>query len=188
MKIGLFGGSFNPVHNSHLRIAQSLVDNNLVDEVWFIPCSNHAFGKDLVDSKHRKIMIELAIENNKKFKINELELLRSGTSFTSDTLKELMINHPNDDFFWIIGSDNLRGIRQWHDFDFLREKIKFILVERSGYGGYSDSGINIVFRINEKSDLSSTEIRKRIALGESISELVPRKVYDYINQWGLYND
>jgi nicotinate-nucleotide adenylyltransferase len=186
MKIGLLGGSFNPIHNSHIWIAKKVLSRGIVDFVWFIPCAGHAFGKELVSSSHRLEMIRIALSGHEGMALNDIELSRSGKSYTSDTLRELRQKYPQNEFFYIIGSDNLRNIRQWKDFEYLRDSTPFIIIERPSYQGYSESGLRVVARIGEGNDVSSTEIRKRIIHGESLADLTPDSVKSYILKEGLY--
>ncbi len=186
MKIALFGGSFDPVHNVHLEIAKKIVNEKITDEVWFIPCSNHAFDKKLLVANDRINMIKLAIKDDNRLKICLKETSSKEKSYTSETIKSLINDNPNDDFYWIIGSDNLEKIDLWHDFQYLKNNVKFILVKRPGYEVINTHGIKIYYVVCEEFDISSTMIRERIKSKISIIGLVNKDVEKYIINNGLY--
>lgn len=169
MKIGIFGGSFNPIHNGHLQIAQNLLDLKIVDQIWLLPCYSHVWNKDLATAKHRKNMINLAIKNLKfKIKLCEIELTQKKPFFAIDTVKILKTKFPQHNFLWIIGSDNFKTLNKWHKIDELLNLIPFIIVPRT------------------KNNFSSTEIRSRLKKRLPISNLVPKSVEKYIIQNNLY--
>ncbi|MEK6826941.1 MAG: nicotinate (nicotinamide) nucleotide adenylyltransferase [Nanoarchaeota archaeon] len=186
MKIALFGGSFNPIHNGHINIADELINQKIVDEVWFIPCGNHAFNKELSDGETRINLINLAIENNPKFKIIDLELMSKEKSYTSETIKILKNFFPSHKFYFIIGADNLENLGKWHNIEYLEKNIEFILINRPGFGLLKNSKIKIKYRLDLKHKTSSSLIRENLKKGISIKKLLPEKVEHYIKQERLY--
>ncbi|MEK6933960.1 MAG: nicotinate (nicotinamide) nucleotide adenylyltransferase [Nanoarchaeota archaeon] len=186
MKIALFGGSFNPIHNGHLQIANELADRKVADEVWFIPCGNHAFGKGLAKGKDRARMINLTIGENSKLKLINVELKSRKKSFTSETIKYLKGKFSKNEFYFIIGADNLEDLKKWHDFEYLKKEVLFILINRSKFGRENNLGIKIYYFLNLQNNDSSTKIRENVKQGFSIADLVPKKVYYYINERRLY--
>jgi NAD+ synthase len=182
LKIALFGGSFNPVHNGHLQIAEELISEGM-DEVWFIPCGNHAFGKELIEGEKRVDMIKLTI--NEKMKVLDLEIKSDKKSFSAETIKYLMNKFPNLDFYYIIGADNLDDLDKWHDFQFLKS-INFIVIKRPGFEIKNKHGIKIVQTLNIENHISSKLIRKNIREDLSIETLIPSQVVDYIKKENLY--
>lgn len=185
-KVALFGGSFNPIHNSHISIIKELLKRKLVDEVWVIPCKKHAFNKNFAPAKHRVKMIKLAIKNIKNARINRVELNYRGTTYTIKTIKKLKSKHLHR-FFWTIGSDVLNEIKIWQDYKKLLEEIEFIVFKRKGYPIIKVRGLKIANLIKKKeTGTSSTEIRKRVKEGKSLKGLVPLSIKEYIEKESLY--
>lgn len=186
MRVALFGGSFNPIHNTHLKIAEDILIKNIADEVWLIPCGNHAFGKNLAKSLDRMNMINLAIENKPKIKLISVEMNLDRVSYTSQTVAWCKKEFPHD-FYLVIGADNLKDLPKWHDFEYLKKNIEFILINRPTYSSKETNEIKIK-SIIEGSPISSTQIRNKIANKESIKGLVPEKVEEYIIKNGVYHE
>ncbi len=186
MKIGIFGGSFNPIHNNHVKIIDKTLYKKLVEEVWIVPCGNHAFGKDLLNSKHRVKMIEYAIREIKNVKINYIELDSKGVNYTVDTIRKLKKEFSHN-FYFIIGSDVLFEFNKWHKYKELIKENKFLVFKRKNYP-IQKLEANMHLIENSALELSSTEIRKRIRQGKSISGLVPVGVENYIIKEEFYND
>jgi len=186
MKIGVYGGSFNPVHNGHLEVIDKVLKNDIVDEVWVLPCKNHAFDKELVSLEHRVNMLKEVIDDKERIRIDYTEAHLMGKNYTSETLKKLRKKHPEHSFYFILGSDALNEIHRWHDYRYLCKTTPFILVNRNGYDIKNNSGIILESVINEVSSISSNDIRERVACGESISGMVSTGVERYILKTGLY--
>ena len=185
-KIALFGGSFNPIHNQHIRIIKRLSKDKIVDEVWLLPCKKHAFNKNFAAARHRIKMIKLAIKNIKNVKINRAELNSKGTTYTINTIKKLKSRYSHR-FFWVIGSDILYEIKKWNNYKELLKEIEFIVFKRKGYHLKVIRGMRIHKRFNYKeNNISSTEIRKRAREGKSLKALVPLSIERYIKKEGLY--
>ena len=185
MKIGIFGGSFNPIHNGHIKVARYLVEHNLTDEAWILPCKKHALDKFLDREEDRVAMIKLAIGGIEKIKLSDFELKRDGKNYTYETLRGLKKEYSHD-FSWIIGSDILKQIASWYGYEQLKNEAKFIVLGRQGYP-IINPGINIETVAEcTMENISSTKVRERVREGKSISDLVPKAVEDYILQNGLY--
>lgn len=181
MKIGLFGGSFNPIHNDHTRIIKYLVGKKIIDQVWIIPCKNHVFNKDLLPVKERVKMIKLAIKKIKRVKINTIELETTGKSYAINTIRKLKKISPQHNFFFIAGSDILHEIKRWHKYEDILKEIDFIIFKRVGYDVKNIRGLNITHLIEEKpSSISSSEIREKIEGERSLKNFIPFSVYDYL--------
>lgn len=186
MKIGIFGGSFNPIHKSHIKIVKAVLDKNIFDEVWIVPCYAHNFGKSLENYEDRVKMISLAFEDFPKIKICEIEKGRKGTSKTYDTILELREKY-NHEFVVIVGSDILYEIDKWSNSEKLLKEVSFVIYEREGFPSFRKEGMKILSVVSEKiDDISSTEIRKRITESLRIDDLVPEKVEEYIIKNSLY--
>ena len=184
MKVALFGGSFNPIHNGHLQIAEELLENKIVDEVWLIPCGNHAFDKKLASGEDRMKMISLAIENRKSIKAIGVELDPDRKSYSSKTISWFKREFPHE-FYFIIGADNLADLEKWHDFEYLKKNVKFILIKRQGFECSDNPKIDVRHVLNINSPVSSSQIRENLKKGISIKGLVPEKVEEYITHGGI---
>lgn len=185
MKVALFGGSFNPVHNGHLQIANKLLAEKIADRVWFIPCGNHAFGKGLASGKDRINMLNLAIGNNLKLKVIDIEIKSNRKSFTANTIR-LLRKEFRHKFYFVIGTDNLKEFNKWHDIKYLQNNIKFILIKRPRYSLLKKIKIKILKIVSLKLHESSTEIRELVKNKKNISKFVPEAVAEYIGKGGLY--
>ncbi|WP_345239795.1 nicotinate-nucleotide adenylyltransferase [Pontibacillus salipaludis] len=184
-KIGLLGGTFDPPHMGHLLIAEEVYQELGLDEVWFIP-SNDPPHKTATNTKvnDRLEMTQLAIDSNPHFKINTIEIERSGTSYTFDTVKTLIDEFEDIQFYFIMGGDMVEYLPKWNRIDELVEMITFVGVKRKGHelsSPYPIQTIDIpVFEV------SSTFIRERMMQGRSARYLLPQSVESYIKERGLY--
>ncbi|MFP4036662.1 MAG: nicotinate-nucleotide adenylyltransferase [Desulfobacteraceae bacterium] len=212
MKLGVLGGTFDPVHLGHLRIAVEVAEDAGLDQVWLIPAARppHKEGHRVTPFRHRMEMIRLALRGAPRLGVSDLEGKRGGVSYTVETLKELHHMYPEDlELHFIAGTDAFMEIRTWKDYPRLFEYAHFILVrrpsvraedlekaledldrrvERIGDGEYRmpSSGCRVMEKEATYMDISSTRIRQAAAAGRSIRYLVPDRVHDYINQEGLY--
>lgn len=184
-RIGILGGTFDPPHLGHLIIAEEVRLALELDEIWFIPTYTPPHKDDAKTEVHDRIkMVELAIETNPHFKINTIEIKRSGKSYTIDTMEELTSLHPDYKFYFLIGADMVEYLPNWHRIDELIELVSFVGVQRSGYKLETD--YNILTLNIPLIDISSTEIRKRLQNNRSANYLVPERVYAYIRGERLY--
>jgi nicotinate-nucleotide adenylyltransferase len=198
-RIGVFGGSFDPVHIGHLIIAQDAVEQLELDRLIFVPAaiSPHKQHCTPVDGRHRLRMLELATENNLRFEVSDIELQRGGLSYTFDTIQHLQSDHPAADLFFIVGLDSLADLHHWRNADELLECCTVVPFGRGGEdpdeiaakSGLSNVWktrlLNRLIRIHEI-EVSASEIRMRIAEGLSIQTLVPSVVEMYIAEHNLY--
>lgn len=200
-RIGIFGGSFNPFHLGHLNIANLALSQFQLDKVVLIPCKVSPFKTECspemyVDDIHRLNMTELCIEGDEKFELSRIEIDRGGVSYSHDTVLEIKKLFPQSEFFFIIGADTLLTLSKWYKIHALLTMCEFVTVGRPGVEeDLTDvPGFDAVenrrlreHRITGKLfDISSSDIRKKIAAGESISGLVDPKVEDYIRKFNLY--
>jgi len=184
MKIALFGGSFNPIHNGHLQVAEEILKQGAADQVWLIPCGNHAFNKQLVEGKKRMDMINLVITANPQIKVVSVEMDETRKSYSSKTIAWFKNNFPHE-FFWVLGADNLKDLPKWHDFEYLKNNVQFILINRPGYK-IEPTEVEVVKIIEIHNEVSSTKIRENIAAGKDLAGLVPEVVESFIKKEGLY--
>ena len=198
MKIGVMGGTFDPIHLGHLATAEAVRENFSLDEILFIPAARppHKLGKNITDEHHRLTMTILATQSNKFFKVSDMELKRTGLSYTLDTMNELhkIFGHSTELFF-IIGADSLADLSKWHAAKELVAKCHFIATTRQGvdvdfsavekfFGAVAKKHIHRV--TTPGLEISSTDIREKVQCGRSIKYLVPETVEEYILREKLY--
>lgn len=184
-KIGLFGGTFNPPHNGHVNVARVVQRALALDEVWFMPTyiAPHKSSDETIDAAKRLRMVELAIEGEPTFRAFDYELKKRGTSYTYDTMKQLVVDCPND-YYFIIGGDMIDTLHTWYAIDQLVELVTFVGVDRPGYASKTAYPIERV--TVPPFDVSSSLIRARIREGQSIDGLVPPAVKRYMEEERLY--
>lgn len=185
-QVGILGGNFNPVHNQHLLIADQVGMALNLEKVYLMPeyLPPHVDEKDTIEAEHRLNMLKLAIADNPLFDIEQAELQRKGKSYTYDTMKALIAQNPDTDYYFIIGGDMVEYLPKWYKIDELVEMVQFVGVKRPGYT--IDTPYPIIWLDAPMMDLSSSLIRKKIAQGCSIRYLVPEAVRNYILEKGLY--
>ena len=196
MEICVFQGTFNPIHNAHLRVADFLVNKYDFDKFIFIPAFNPPHkNTDLSFSKHRYNMVKLAVEDNPKFEISDIEYKREGKSYTYLTICQLReYFNITGRINFTIGTDAFKHIESWYEFDKLKEIVKFIVFVREDkfhsleYDYLKDKGVVFEFQPLSFEDVSSTQLREDIRQNKDISEYVPKKVEEYIRENGLYQD
>ena len=201
MKIGILGGSFNPVHLGHLILAEQIREAAGLDRVLFIPASTppHKPGTELAAGEHRFAMVRLAIEGNPFFDASDVELQRGGVSYTIDTILALRREHPDADFHFIIGADSVPELPTWYRTCELVELCTFLIGSRPGHEIAWDLLAQALpaatverLRKNVISTIpigiSSSAIRLRIREGRSVRYLVPREVEEYIGKNGVYRN
>lgn len=197
-KIGLLGGSFNPIHTGHLLLAESARDQFKLDRVLFIPTGNNPFklSQDEIPRDHRLKMVELAIENNQYFEVLRHEIDQSGITYTIDTVTAVKKKYPHCDFYFIAGADLMFEITLWKGAPELLKSVQFITTFRPGYSHEKlDARIDELEEIYDATihklyatemDIASSDIRARIKNGYSIRYLMPESVETYIYQQRLY--
>ena len=184
MKLGFYGGTFDPIHHGHLILAREAVETLGLDRLYFIPnaTSPHKTNTVAAPATLRAEMIRAAIENEPRFDLDDLELTRSGVSYTIDTVLSLRERFgAKATFFYLIGEDNVSSLASWRRIDELHHLATFVVLCRSEH----PTPLPYV-TIQRRIDISATEIRKRIANGQSIRYLVPDKVHDLIISNSLY--
>jgi len=184
-KIAFFGGSFNPIHNGHLKIISKILKDNIADKVLIVPCGNHAFGKELLSGKERLELIRLAIGENSKLKISDIEINSKEKSYTANTLRKLKEQTDNE-YYIVIGADNIGSLDKWHDFLYLKDNFEFIIFKRPDYPVDNMHKIKIKAIVELNEQVSSSEIRDKLHKDLSIEGLVPKSVEEYIILNGLY--
>ncbi len=195
MRIGILGGAFNPVHNGHLDLAKAAIDSGMVSEVWFMPTGKSKYKNDeLIDASHRLEMLKLATRDMEHVQISDIELEREGYCYTYDTAK--ILNEMDATFYFIIGLDSFYDLPNWYRGEELMDIANFIVAFRVGFfsGQTAQKVANFSQCYKGKFDyldvtlpnISSTDIRKKLAKGKSINGLLPEAVEGYIKTWHLY--
>lgn len=199
-RIGIYGGSFDPIHLGHLLLAETCRETCALDEVWFLPCANppHKPAGSLTSGKLRAEMIELAIAGNRAFGVCCIELERSGPSFTVDTLRQLTQQYPTNEFCFLMGADSLADLPLWREPQTILELAEVIAVNRGQQappsldhlekqlGSQARDRITLVTM--PAIDISATDLRQRVRANHSLRFRVPRAIEAFIAQHGLFRD
>jgi nicotinate-nucleotide adenylyltransferase len=184
-KIGIYGGTFDPIHHAHLILAREAMETLELEEVIFVPAamSPHKLDEQPTPAAIRLEMLRAAIDGEPRFRIDERELHRPPPSFTIDTIEEFARASPGTELFYFIGSDNLPRLHTWHRIGDLQKLVRFVLLERGSVPSQSD-----LLTIRRLVDISATEIRNRVATGASIRYLVPPAAAEIIQRHQLYKE
>ena len=189
MKIGIFGGSFNPPHVMHKNLALYLIKNKYLDNVIYVPTGNKYVKEDLIDVKYRLEMLKLMVANTKNLEISAYEMQNS-LIYTYQTLDYFKKLYPNDEIYFVCGSDNLREIKSWKNYKYILNNYKLLVVKRSNddieemVGNLKSKNV-IAVNIPCNIPISSSIIRKNIKLNQNF-EGVDLKVKKYIEKKNLY--
>jgi nicotinate-nucleotide adenylyltransferase len=194
-RVGILGGTFDPIHLGHLILASFAADELSLDEVVFMPAQTppHKRGMHVSAVEHRVAMVELAIATDPRFDLSRLDVLGNQPSYTADLLERFDDTVPYAEPVFLIGADSLRAFPTWYRPDRILELARLGVARRPG-SVIDDRMLSAIPRLRERTtvfsspliDISSTEIRRRIAVGKSISWLVPAEVKSYIHGHGLY--
>lgn len=194
MKIGIFGGSFNPPHKMHLNMALELLDKGYIDKVIYIPTgSKYVYKNNLLPNKNRFEMLKLMVKDDERFMVSDFEL-KDRCVYTYETLDYFRSVYPNDEIYFVCGADNLSYVDKWKNGLELLENNKFLVVKRDGedtdtllekFCKYKD---NIVISDVKPFDLSSTKIRERLKNNEDVLEYLDKDVLNYIEENELYEE
>ncbi len=182
-KIGIYGGSFDPIHHGHLILAREALETLQLSEMIFVPAaqSPHKLEQEVSPPEIRWEMLAAAIAQEPGFSASRLEIERPGPSYSVETVETLRAANPGAEFYFLIGQDNLSQLHDWHRFDDLSRLVQFVVLDRTGLViEYSYPAIR------RKIDISATTIRKRVASGQSIRYLVPEAVERIIRRENLY--
>jgi nicotinate-nucleotide adenylyltransferase len=191
MKLGILGGTFNPPHVGHLIVAEYARQKLALAKILFIPAgiSPHKRGERIPDSHHRMEMLRLAIAGNPSFEPSDIEIKRGGVSYTVDTLAELRAERPNEALVLLIGLDNLADFHTWREPEKILQSAQVVVMTRPGVNvdALHRYGSKVAVCEVPEIGISSSDIRDRVARGESIRYLVPDGVREYIVSQGLYH-
>lgn len=198
-RVGIFGGTFDPIHMGHLIVAETIMDEFSLEKVVFIPAAvpPHKLDRQVSAARHRYMMTMLATCSNPRFQVSDMEMHRQGPSYSRDTLGQLTEEHGSDtDFYFIVGADSVENLHTWNRIDELLSLCHFIGASRPGcmpdmerigkrFGNLAD---RIHCLETPELEISSTEIRHRVRQGKTIRYIVPDAVEQYIYKEKLYVD
>lgn len=197
MRIGIFGGAFNPVHNGHINLAKSYFESLSLDKLLIVPTANppHKTAVGLASEDDRLNMLSLAFKDMDKVELSDIEFQREEKSYTYDTIKELRKIYPNDELFLIIGDDQFLSFDKWYKYKELLSEV--VLCTAAREENKREEIIDFAETLLSKNQnyfladfepvvVSSSEIREKIKKNEDISALVPAEVSEYIKDKGLY--
>ena len=199
MRIGIIGGSFNPIHIAHLIIADRFCDQMSLDLCIFVPAAQSPFKVNdatLATAEHRLAMVQRATEQHPRFAVSDIELQRGGVSYTIDTIRAIQRQHPEASISLLIGSDQAIEFVRWKNWESICREAQLCIVRRPFLltpemeqrmtETLTIDGAAPVWVTAPLLEISSTEIRQRVTAGRSINYLTVKAVRDYILQWGLY--
>ncbi len=199
-KIGIMGGTFNPIHNGHIALAQAAYEHCKLDEVWFMPSGISYLKKEdpVLEGEVRLEMTLLATADVPYFSCSDMEIRRGGNTYTADTLRELKISYPEDEFYFIMGADSLFGLPKWKSPDeicclatlaaVIRDDVDETELENQKKWLEDKLDARVVLVPFGKINISSSDIRYRLAKGQSVEGFLPRKVMEYIRKNDLYTE
>lgn len=198
-RIGIMGGTFNPIHTGHLIIAQQTLVELALDKVWFMPAGNPPH-KDtpVIDGELRRRMVELAIEGNSDFELFDYELKKTRPSYSAMTMTELDEAYPENEFYFIMGADSLMDFHKWYHPEVICAHTKLVCADRNNISDdmleaekkrlETDLGATIYLIDTPQIEISSSDIRDRLKdKPSSVRYMLPEKVYDFIIRSHLYS-
>lgn len=189
-RIGIYSGSFNPVHEGHLNIARFIIENKFVDEIWFLVSPRNPLKDtaELIDEHIRLQMLELAIDGNPAMTASDFEFGMPVPSYSSDTLRQLLLQYPANQFSLIIGSDNALVFDQWKDYQYILDNFPVLVYPRMGYdfSTVASSFPAMHLLTSPLFEVSSTQIRRLIETQKDAGQWLHPSVYQFIIKHNLY--
>jgi nicotinate-nucleotide adenylyltransferase len=183
LRLGLYGGSFDPIHHGHLILARQALEDLSLDRVIFIPAAESPFKlhQSAASAADRFAMVQLAVQHEPAFFVDPIEMIREAPSYTIDTARTYRAQYPDDTLYFLVGEDHVPALPTWNEFEKLDELVHFAILSRS------DLPLKVSYPVvRRRFDLSATEIRNRVANDLPISYLVPENVLRYIQERKLY--
>lgn len=196
--IGILGGTFNPIHNGHIAMADSAWKQAKLDEIWFMPSKNppHKSNREIVGEEHRSRMIQAAIGDKQHFRFSDYELKREGITYSADTLVHLNQDYPEYDFYFIMGGDSFFGLEHWYHPEIIMKYCTILAISRDGVSQeqmqYRAKELERKYQASvriirmERNPVSSSQIRDRIHQKQDIRKYVPEQVANYIEKYRIY--
>jgi len=186
MRVGILGGTFDPIHIGHLIAASSVYEALKLDSVVFMPAGDpwQKRDRELSTGQQRLEMVKLATSDDARFQASDIEISRSGPTYAIDTVRDWKRRNPEDELFWIVGSDALSGIPSWHEWEAFVDEVTVVSVNRIGQSASVPFDVMSVEMPEVR--ISATQLRDRFTNKLDTQYLVPKKVSDYISDQGLY--
>ncbi|HEX9727476.1 MAG TPA: nicotinate-nucleotide adenylyltransferase [Gemmatimonadales bacterium] len=186
-RLGLFGGSFDPVHRGHLAAARAAADDLALDEVWFIPARQQPLKHrgHVASPDHRLAMLRAALRDEPRFRVDARELARPAPSYTVDTLRAIRTERPSDSLFLLVGADSAADLAGWRESSAIPALANVVVLTRPGVDVPDHPMISRALSVPAV-DVSASGVRARCGRGETIVDAVPAAVADYIARHGLY--
>lgn len=190
LKIGLYFGTYNPIHIGHLAIANYMVEYTDIDQLWFVvsPQNPHKAKKNLLDDYQRFEMVHRAVDGDDRLRASNIEFNLPRPSYTVDTLVYLKEQHPNYDFVILMGSDNLENFHKWKNYETILENYGVIVYPRPGFDP-SKVTVNKNISIAAEAplmEISASFIRQSIKLGKDVRHFMPQKAWEYLDEMNFY--
>jgi nicotinate-nucleotide adenylyltransferase len=189
LRLGIYGGTFDPVHHGHLLLARDALEQLRLDAVIFVPCGRSPFKyrRPHITDVQRLALLKLALKSEPRFRLSHFEIDRPAPSYSYDTALEIQESFPSADLFWLIGADQLAGLDQWHRVDDLRSLVTFALLPRTSDTAAAKLPKGVLgLPQSRRVDISATEIRHRVKSRLPIDYLVPASIAAYIKRHRLY--
>lgn len=185
-KIGIYGGTFDPIHHGHLILSRQACEEHGFDQLIFVPAALSPFKEHApkASGELRLLMLRAAIAGEEDFMADDCELKRPPPSYSIDTVLQIRERDPNAELFWLIGADNVSGLDKWHRIEALKNLVQFVILDR----GRVKKTPRVFPVVQRNIDISATEIRNRVASGRSIRYLVPQAVEEIIRREKLYRE
>ncbi len=196
-RIGIMGGTFNPIHNGHIALAKAAYERFSLDKILFMPSGKSYMKEHVLENSKRVAMVARAIEEIPYFELSTIEVDRVGNTYTCETLQQLKQQNPDTQYFFIMGADSLFYIEKWKNPEMIYSLATLVCMVRDDYdmadirkkgAELTKKGASILYLDIPQIAISSTEIRKKVENHQSISNLVPEKVEEYILQEHLYEE
>jgi nicotinate-nucleotide adenylyltransferase len=190
MKIGLFFGSFNPVHIGHLAIANYMVEFTDLQQLWFVISPHNPLKpkQSLLADYHRRTLMEIALDKDPRYRVSDIEFSMPQPSYTIDTLAWLKEKYPGNTFVILMGSDGLPTFNKWKNYRLIEEEYQRYIYPRPGFPVKTSEHRNILQVDAPLMEISSSFIREAIGSGKNIRNFLPPKVFDYIEEMHFYKE
>jgi nicotinate-nucleotide adenylyltransferase len=188
MKIGLYFGSFNPVHAGHLIIANHILNHSLLDRIWFVVSPQNPFkpSSGLLNEYNRLYLLKVATEDDARIKVSDMEFALPKPSYTSVTLAHMQEKYPDHEFSVVMGADSFQNIAKWHNAEYILEHFPILVYPRPGFEVVNQMKARVSLVDAPLLEISATEVRQLIKSGKSIRYIVPDIVREEIEKGGYY--
>ena len=190
-RIGLYSGSFNPIHHGHVMLANYLVEFSDLDELWFVVSPQNPLKEktELLDDDERLKMVQLAVGDDPRFHVSDIEMHLPTPSYTINTLTALSEQHPDCQFVFICGMDSLQNLHRWREYQKILDNYQLLVFPREGYdGGELVNHPSVTILKTPILEISSTFIRQCVKEGRDVRHFMPEKAYLYMRDQGFYRE